>query len=243
LSLLAAVTGLAIYELYQYRINRMLELERIRTRIASNLHDDIGSSLTQIAILSEVANRTLQENETSASEPLSRIADISREAVNSMSDIVWAVNPGKDTLRDLIQRMRRFASDVLAARGIELSFHAPEERVETELRGDVRQEVFLIFKEVINNIVRHAESHRVHVYLSLHEGDILLRIGDDGKGFEESGSARDDGHGHGLTSMRARAQNFGGTCEISSQHGQGTLVSVRLPVERRGPPRVTKIPT
>jgi signal transduction histidine kinase/ligand-binding sensor domain-containing protein len=243
LSILAALIGLAIYGLYRYRLSQLLELERIRTRIASNLHDDIGSSLTQIAILSEVANRTLDGSEAGASEPLSRIADISREAVDSMSDIVWAVNPGKDSLRDLTQRMRRFASDVLSARGIELSFHAPDERAETELRGDVRQEVFFIFKEVINNIVRHAESHRAEVRFSLHDGEIVLRIGDDGKGFEESASVRDDGHGHGLASMRARAQDFGGTCEISSQPGHGTRISVRLPVERRGPPRVTKIPT
>jgi signal transduction histidine kinase/ligand-binding sensor domain-containing protein len=242
LSLLAAVSGLVIYGLYQYRINRLLELERIRTRIASNLHDDIGSSLTQIAILSEVANRTLQGNGPSTSEPLLRIADISREAVDSMSDIVWAVNPGKDTLRDLIQRMRRFASDVLSARGIELSFQAPEGAAETELRGDLRQEIFFIFKEGINNIVRHAGSRRVEVQLSLDDGYVLLGISDDGKGFAVGQSDRHDGHGHGLVSMRARAQNFGGACEISSQPDQGTRVSVRMPMERRRDGQ-EKIPT
>jgi len=89
----------------------MIELERVRTRIAADLHDDIGSGLSRIAILSEVARRQVSAD-TPVGEPLSVIAGASRDLVDSMSDIVWAINPNKDQLRDLVQRMRRFASDL-----------------------------------------------------------------------------------------------------------------------------------
>lgn len=243
LTLATLISGLAVYLLYQYRVNRLLELERIRTRIATNLHDDIGSSLTQIAILSEVANRKLEGSPAEASEPLSRIAEISRDAVDAMSDIVWAVNPRRDTLGDLIQRIRRFGSDVLSARGIEFSFRIPGERIEPALRGDLRQEIFLIFKEAVNNIVRHANCKQVEVTLFVENGQLVLNTKDDGRGFESGKDGGDGRHGHGVASMKARAQNLAGTFHISSEPGRGTTISVRVPLEGRGRPREAKIPT
>lgn len=242
LTLATLISGLAAFLLYQYRVNRLLELERIRTRIATNLHDDIGSTLTQIAILSEVANRKLEGSSPGASEPLSRIAEISRDAVDAMSDIVWAVNPRKDTLGDLIQRMRRFASDVLSTRGIEFLLRTSGEQSETVLRGDLRQEIFLIFKEGINNIVRHAHCKRVEVSLSMEEGQLILNTMDDGKGLESGQDGGDGRHGHGLGSMKARAQNLAGTFHISSEPGRGTAISVRVPLDGRRP-RGSQIPT
>lgn len=243
LSLTALMFGLAVYLLYQYRVNRLLELERIRTRIATNLHDDIGSTLTQIAILSEVANRKLEGSSAETSEPLSRIAEISRDAVEAMSDIVWAINPRRDTLADLIQRTRRFASDVLSTRSIEFSLHTSGEPPETALRGDLRQEIFLIFKEAINNVVRHSDCQHAEVTLAAEDGQLRLKISDDGKGFEKGQDGGDGRHGHGLASMKARAQNLAGTLLISSAPGQGTTVSVCVPLEGRSRPRGTKIPT
>lgn len=109
LTIAAIVISAAIYSLYSYRVRQIIKLERVRTRIATDLHDDIGSSLSKIAILSEVVRRNPK-----ASEPLEIIADTSREMVDSMSDIVWAINPERDNLSDLIQRIRRFAEDVLS---------------------------------------------------------------------------------------------------------------------------------
>ena len=235
--------ALLTYAFYRYRLNRALELERIRTRIATNLHDDIGSSLTQIAILSEVANRKLEGSSAEASEPLSRIAEISRDVVDAMSDIVWAINPRRDTFGDLIQRIRRFGSDVLSARGIELSLQIPGERIEPVLRGDLRQEIFLIFKEAINNIVRHADCRQVEVRLYVENGHLILNTKDDGRGFQSATDGGDARHGHGVASMKARAQSLAGTFHISSEPGRGTTISVRVPLDGRGRTREANIPT
>jgi signal transduction histidine kinase len=105
----ATLLGLVFYMLYRYRVTRLLELERVRTRIAADLHDDIGSSLSQVSVLSEVISRRVGHH-TDVAEPLSMIANLSRELVDSMNDIVWAINPKRDRLSDLSQRMRRFAS-------------------------------------------------------------------------------------------------------------------------------------
>ena len=129
-----ALTGLVAAAIIRNRVTRLIELERVRTRIAADLHDDIGSALSRIAILSEVTRR--QGNvEAAVSEPLGVIAGASRDLVDSMSDIVWAINPNKDHLRDLIQRMRRFASDLFTARQIEFSFDAPGEEQAFENRS------------------------------------------------------------------------------------------------------------
>jgi two-component sensor histidine kinase len=223
LSLAAMLAASLIYWVYRYRLEHLLELERVRTRIATDLHDDIGSSLTQIAIMSEVAQRN--GTDARAAEPLKRIADLSRELVDSMSDIVWAINPRRDHLGDLAQRMRRFASDVLTGAGAEMEFRTPVERADAFLGADVRREVFLIFKESINNATRHSGCKRVEVHLNVEGSHLLLSVRDDGRGF----ASQPNGHGHGLASMRERARRLGGRLETTSEPGQGTLVTLTVP--------------
>jgi ligand-binding sensor domain-containing protein len=221
---LAALLGAAlIYWAYRFRLDRMLELERVRTRIATDLHDDVGSSITQIAIMSEVARRQGAE----VAEPLAQIAGLSRELVDSMGDIVWAINPKRDHLGDLAQRMRRFASDVLSTNGVGLEFHAPVERADASLQADLRREVFLVFKESINNIARHSQCKRVEVLLSLERQQLVMRVCDDGRGFlMQSG----DGQGHGLASMRDRAHRLGGGLRTDSEPDKGTTITLTVPL-------------
>ncbi|MBS1791696.1 MAG: hypothetical protein JST85_28560 [Acidobacteria bacterium] len=227
--LLMAITTLALmlYALYRYRVGRLVELERVRTRIATDLHDDIGSNLSLIAMLSEVTLRTHGEN-TRVAESLSQIAGTARELVDSMSDIVWAVNPQKDNVRDLTKRMRRFASEVFSARNIVFKFSAPDEEQNSRLDTDTRREVFLIFKEAINNIARHSECTMAEIELQVATGWLTLTLRDNGKGFDTS--ATNDGNG--LMSMRQRAEKLGGKFEASS--GGGTTVIVKVPLGRRG---------
>jgi ligand-binding sensor domain-containing protein/two-component sensor histidine kinase len=226
LTLAGMLAASLIYWAYRYRLEHLLELERVRTRIATDLHDDIGSSLTQIAIMSEVARRNGAG--AHAAEPLERIADLSRELVDSMSDIVWAINPRRDHLGDLAHRMRRFASDVLTGAGAEMEFWTPVERADALLGAEVRREVFLIFKESINNAARHSGCKHVEVQLNLEGSHLLLSVQDDGRGF----ASQADGQGHGLASMRERARRLGGQLEISSEAGQGTHVKLEVPLSR-----------
>ena len=213
------------YSLYRSRVARLLGIERVRTRIAADLHDDIGTNLTRIAVLSEVARSQLDEANPSVANPLSSIARISRESVASMSDIVWAINPRRDSLLDLVLRMRRFANEIFADGKIGFQFHAPETEQDQKLGADLRRDVFLIFKEALNNAVRHSSCANVEIELQLDRLWLLLLVSDDGSGFESSVSSE----GHGLISMRRRAKALGGELQLLSREGKSTEILLKVP--------------
>lgn len=229
-----AIGGLT-FAAYRYRVRQLLALERMRTRIATDLHDEVGSSLSQIAILSEVARLRLPRNgqpdAAGAAEPMEKVAVTSREAVDAMSDIVWAINPQRDQLSDLTQRMRRFASDTLTARDISLRFHAPEQ--DLNLDAEVRRQVFLLFKEAINNIARHAHCTEVEIDFALTDHHLSLRVWDNGRGFAETAPQPGQNGGNGLLSMKRRAQELGGRLEVSSGNGDGTVIKLEAPLGGR----------
>lgn len=220
----------AAYFLYGYRVAHLIELERVRTRIATDLHDDIGANLTLIAMASEVARLRSPKDDAQIKESLSLISDTSRELVDSMGDIVWAVNPSKDHLRDLTKKMRRFASDVFSASNISFRFQAPGDEQDIKLGVDTRREVFLIFKESVNNIVRHSECSEAEIELEARAGRLLLKLKDDGKGFD----VKEASDGTGLASMRKRAASLDGNLEVVSNNGKGTTVTLRVPLGHRG---------
>jgi signal transduction histidine kinase/ligand-binding sensor domain-containing protein len=218
------------------RKDRLVELEKVRARIATDLHDDIGASLTQIAVLSEVAQQKSNSNGQEI-ESLHLITNVSNELVEAMADIVWAINPRKDHLVDLLQRMRRFASDVLSARNIKFDFHTPHSEKEISLGANIRREVFLIFKESINNIVKHSEATRAEIRFELTGDWLTLSISDNGAGFSPETVAANAGldlargkGGNGLSSMRKRAVEIGGEYRINSHIGQGATIVLRIPL-------------
>jgi two-component sensor histidine kinase len=225
LTLMALLVGAAITAIYHYRINRLLEIERVRTRIAADLHDDIGASLSHIAIVSEVARHQLAEQESPLSKNLSVIARISRDAVDSMSDIVWAVNPQRDHLYDLTRRMRSFASELLPARNIDFQFIAPPEEQDIRLGADVRRQLFLIYKESLNNVVRHSGCTRASIEMHIEGRRLVLKVSDNGKGFDTSNGVS----GNGLRNMRKRAESLGGHVHFTSANGSGTVVILEMP--------------
>ncbi|HTF37545.1 MAG TPA: triple tyrosine motif-containing protein, partial [Blastocatellia bacterium] len=227
-TLVALTVGLVAWVIYRYRVGRLIEMERVRTRIATDLHDDIGSSLSQIALLSEVVRRRVNRDDPPVTESLARIAGSSRELVDSMSDIVWAVDPRKDHLSDLTQRMRRFASEVFTARDIEFRFQESTGAEDMKLGADVRRQVFLIFKESVNNIVRHSACKEADIEFRVEHGWLTLKVSDDGKGFD----SEEESDGHGLVSIRERAKALGGDLEVISHNGDGTTVSLRVSVSR-----------
>jgi len=222
-------------ELEKARQDKLLELERVRTRIASDLHDDIGSSLTQIAVLTEVARgqaSSIQANDLAT--PLDRIKTVSKELVAVMSDVVWAINPQKDFLHDLIQRMRRFGSDVFTSRGVRFELSAPDIAAGLQLGANIRREVYAIFKESVNNAAKYSDCTAASVKFRIEDGCILLHISDNGKGFDTDEVLRSDFRpefgGNGLINMRRRANELGGTCDIRSDIGRGTTIELRVPI-------------
>jgi ligand-binding sensor domain-containing protein/two-component sensor histidine kinase len=229
LGLAAGLTALVIYAFYRNRLRRLVELEKVRTRMATDLHDDIGSSLSQIAILSEVVRQKVGAG--GANEPLNMIADTSREMVDAMSDIVWAINPQKDHLSDLVQRMRRFAEDMLDAQDIAYRFYFDDKTPDVSLGVDVRREVYLIFKECINNLAKHARATEAKISITAEKDALEIEIGDNGRGFDVT--AETDGYGgNGLPNMKRRAASLGGKFEIESAAGAGTVVRLQIPFKQ-----------
>jgi signal transduction histidine kinase/ligand-binding sensor domain-containing protein len=221
-----AVAGAAV-SAHRNRVAQVMRTERLRARIATDLHDDIGSSLSQIAILAEVARRRARLGEAAIADPLASIATTARDLVDAMSDIVWAVNPKTDSLGDLTRRMHRFAEETLGAANIGLTFSAPED-VQLKLGADVRRELYLILKESVNNIARHSGASAAVVNLALLRGELRLMISDNGVGFDP----RRAGDGNGIPSMRKRAATFGGRLHIESTPGSGTQVTLEASVRR-----------
>jgi len=219
------------------REERLVELERVRSRIATDLHDDIGASLTQIAILSEVAQAKNGNGNGTSVAPLAKITAVSNELVGTMSDIVWSINPSKDHLSDLVQRMRRFASDVLAPKDVVVRFDMPEDGSAIVVDSNIRREVFLVFKEAVNNAAKHSNATRVEVRLAINERLIELEVRDNGSGFDMTPPSFEDTYtsegysGNGIPSMQKRASEMGGSIELESSAGSGTLVRLTMPRE------------
>lgn len=227
LLLVSVVLAGLIYLFYRNRLRRLLEMERVRTRIATDLHDDIGANLTRIAILSEVAQQRFGHlSNGDGSDLLPSIAEISRESVSAMGDIVWAINPKKDSLEDLVRRMQKHTREVLEQRNIHLKFSAPVAVSDLKLDAELRRNIYLIFKETVNNVARHSEASLVRIDLEIAGSVFTLSIRDNGKGFDTA----TESDGNGLLSMRKRASDFGGQLDIDSSAGRGTRVVLRFSI-------------
>jgi ligand-binding sensor domain-containing protein/signal transduction histidine kinase len=223
-----ASLAILIYSLYRYRVARLLQITNMRTRIATDLHDDIGANLTRIALLSEVAKQQLGQRESKEDGPVSSIGRIARESVGSMSDIVWAIDPDRDSLLDLTRKMRQHADEVFTLRDINLDFTGPDAKDGLRLGIDLRRDLLLIFKEAVNNAARHSECTEVTIDFHIDGPSLLLEIADNGVGFDPSVES----DGRGLRSMERRAASLGGTLEISSSLKGTTLVRLRIPMSR-----------
>ena len=196
----------------------------MRTRITTDLHNDIGANLTRISLLSEVANQ--QAANGSVRKILPSIAEIPRESVASMNDIVWAISPDHDSLLDLTRRMRQNAEEVFALRDIDLDFNASPAS-DLKLSVGVRRDVLMIFKEAVNNAAKHSECARVAIDFRVENLVLNLRIADDGKGFY---SQNERGDGQGLRSMTRRAKALDGKLTIESKAEGGTTVAFEMPL-------------
>lgn len=228
---LGAVAALLLWLFERFRVARLLAVERARTRIASDLHDDVGASVSRIGLLGELARRRLADEPAAAESILEEIARESRDLAEATSDIVWSVDPERDDLASLVVRLRRFAADLLEARAIRLEFSAPEEASAIELDPEVRRALYLCVKESIHNVAKHSQAESAIVRLTVDEGALAAEVRDDGCGIASERAAEAAATGHrGLPGLRRRAAAVGGTVEIASTPGEGTCIRVRLPL-------------
>lgn len=182
-ALAAGAGAAAVLLAHRARLRRAVAMERIRTQIATDLHDDVGAGLSQIAILSEVARRGAEPD---AAGVLGEVAALARGLRESMSDIVWSVDPRKDRLSDLVARMRSAAWQLFASEDGSVEFQAPPDAAlaAVELPPDRRRHLLLLFKEAAANAARHAGAARLRVEVALRDGELRLRVEDDGRGFD-----------------------------------------------------------
>jgi signal transduction histidine kinase len=227
-SLAAAVALMMVFAAHRYRVAQMMSLERMRTAIATDLHDDIGASLSQIAVLSEVA-RAGGDGQDRPDEPLERVATLARELVDSMSDIVWSIRSEPHGMDSLIRRMREFALDLLESQGIAFELQAPAPGTDVPLSLQARRQLFLVFKECIHNAARHSGCTAVTADLYSVDRTVTLRVHDNGSGLGTVTLVPAGPGGAGIPNMRRRAESLGGRLEIDSQPGTGCTVTLRLP--------------
>ena len=236
LMLAAIAVGVMVYAFYNYRMARLLEMANVRTRMATDLHDDIGSGLSRMAILSEVVKQQMGDTAEQSVPLLTEIADSARTLVDSMRDIVWSIDPRRDDLANVVVRVRQFASDVLEPQKIKLNFQAPAELEKVKLNPEQRRHLFLIFKEAINNIARHAECASVSLDITVSHNQLIAEIRDDGRGFSPVSATETATNGraggHGLENMQSRAAQLGGDLSVDSSPGRGTRLKLMVPIRK-----------
>ncbi|MBL0127060.1 MAG: ATP-binding protein [Flavobacteriales bacterium] len=226
IALLLIAAGL--YALYRYRLAQALKLQAVRNRIASDLHDEVGSSLSSITIGSQLAAKLSSAENEQVKHLMARIGETSSESLRSMSDIVWAIDPKNDQGNALVKRMRRIANELLESKGVEVSFSVTGGVEELKLPMNARKDLLLIYKEAVHNASKYAEARSVMIDLSRANGWLTMRVKDDGKGFDPA--LHPDGHG--LGSMQRRGAALGTRVIIESAAGEGTLVSIRVDLTR-----------
>ena len=221
------LVAVSAYAFHRLRVRRLLALEGVRRGIAMDLHDELGSGLAQVAVLSEVAKRRSEADRVGA---LDGIAQVARRLRSSLADIVWVVDPTRDSLSAVIHRLRGVAVSLFPEDAVELRFDAPAEEAVADLRlePDLRRHLYLLAKEALTNCARHARASSVRVEIRLDAGKLCMCIADDGAGIA---AGRIDA-GHGLASMRQRAAAIGGTLRIDSEPGRGTEIALHAPLDR-----------
>lgn len=221
ISISVALLLFIIYWVYRYRLNAALTRERLRTKISTDLHDDLGSTLSSISILSE-----LVEAKGGTSELITEIRNGAQSLMEKMDDIVWGINPDNDSLGKLILRIRRFASQMFEARNIDYSFEVQDHIDRLNLSMEYRQHLYLILKESINNLIKHAQATSANIRISHAHGLLKIVIADNGKGFL-SGSLHE---GNGLRSIRKRSNALGAVLAIESKPDHGTEISLQVKI-------------
>ena len=220
-SLLTFIIMVLLYSFYRYRMFQVIRMERMRTRIASDLHDDIGSTLSSISLISEIAGR--KEKETEEAKALRKIGVDSREVLNSMDDIIWSVNPKNDSLFNLTVRLREYSIPLCESKNIRFDMQVNEAVYAMKLGMVKRRNIYLITKESVNNAVKHSGCSQLSVVFALDRKQLEITVTDNGCGFDPSRR----GQRNGLTNMERRAGQAGMEYTIKSEINKGTVITLK----------------
>ncbi|HTI99908.1 MAG TPA: two-component regulator propeller domain-containing protein [Dongiaceae bacterium] len=210
------------------RVERQRAVERERARIAQDLHDDLGTSLTQISMLSALANRT-QTPPAEARELIQQVRGRARDMVTALDEIVWAVNPKNDSWLELTNYLGHFAEEFFRPTGIRCRLDIPEQLPESPVSAELRHHLFLAYKEAVNNAARHSQATHVQIRVETRATEVVIFVEDNGVGFTRPVDPEPRPR-NGLANMKHRLEQLGGTAEIQSVPGQGTTVAFHVPL-------------
>ena len=230
-SMAAVFIAFVIYFMYRYRINELLKRQAIRNKIAQDLHDNVGSTLSSISVYSQVAKIYQQQQKLEPlQDTLEKISATSSEMISEMNDIVWAINPRNDNMETILQRMESFARPLLASQEVKFHFSYVPGIQHQHLEMAKRKNFYLIFKEAINNALKYSGCKNLWVDISLHHHQLELLVKDDGKGFDvKKIRSMNTLSGNGVRNMEMRAKEMKGNWSIVSSDS-GTIVKLAFPI-------------
>ncbi len=220
--LLAVFIAVLVIVIIVLRNKRQKQLQNMRNSIADDLHDDIGSTLSSISILSELA----KEKSPEAISLLDSIGENTLSMQENMSDIVWSLNAKNDRFENVLHRMNQFASEIFEAKNIELDFTSDPSLLTSRLTMKQRKNLYLFFKEAINNAAKHSDAKKISVHIFQKDHHVEMIIKDDGKGFDTSQTF----HGNGMSTLKKRIEELSGYFKIHSQINEGTVVELKFKI-------------
>jgi signal transduction histidine kinase/ligand-binding sensor domain-containing protein len=225
---IAAVVALAYY-LYRLRLQKALAIERTRLRIARDLHDDVGSALSSIYMMNTVATKKIETDPGTARRMSEKAGNTSLDMMNTMSDIIWSINPINDNMQQMIHRMREFAINTLEAKGINCVFTTDDKIEDSRLSMEIRHDLYLVFKELVNNAAKYSCAQNCRIELRYADGQLQLTVADDGKGFDHTLPHK----GNGLNNIKKRCENMQADYRLDTAEGKGTSWAILLRKQAR----------
>ncbi len=216
-----------LYGLYRYRVKQIMKLQMVRNRISAELHDDIGTKLTNINILSTLTNLAIEEP-AKAKELLTRISTEVQTSSEALDDIVWNINTSNDSLQEIIPRMRRYAAEVLSGKNVLFNVRVPDNIQQIKFSMEKRHDVYLLFKEIVNNIHKHADARQVLIEIEMDDSSFRLHVKDDGKGF----NADQQNDRNGLLNLKMRTERWKGNLTITAEKQKGADINIVLPLKK-----------
>ena len=236
MALIALLVIVIFYLFYRYRLRQVLKMERLRNRIANDLHDEIGSTLSSISLYGESAKMMMKDNEAAGSV-LSKINTSTSEMMEAMSDIVWAINTRNDNLDNLANRMRSFAVQMTESKNIQLHFTENENLPSMPLNMEQRKNIYLIFKEATNNAIKYSSCQNLWVSFVSEQHVLKMMIKDDGKGYATQSSLHNNRMngslgGNGIASMKKRAKQIKAELFINSKIDEGTAIILNVQLKK-----------
>ncbi|MEP6513909.1 MAG: triple tyrosine motif-containing protein, partial [Parafilimonas sp.] len=222
--ILAAIAGI-FYTMYRFRLKQLMRTELVRSEISKNLHDEVGSHLTNISLSSLLAQKQLH-NENAISRLLDRIYQDSQKVSESMREIVWSINPKIDTLGEALPRMLHYASELLEAKNIELQAEISTDVEHVKLNMQKRRDVYLIFKEAVNNMAKHSKATQAAIHFNLVNTSFVMLITDNGTGFDVTAPLTNNG----LKNMQERAQSHHWKLQLDSNLNAGTTITLKVQI-------------